>query len=152
MPYAEHRQCARHIYENFRKSFSGVEFRSLFWAASKASYPVLFGKIMNNIKKANPLAAKYLLEKNPKSWSRAFFEVNRGCEAVENGFSECFNAVIVALRNKPIITMLEAIRELVMEKMDIMRKLSAKWEGPICPTIQKKLEWCKDQHRLVNFY
>ncbi|KAJ9546572.1 hypothetical protein OSB04_019115 [Centaurea solstitialis] len=39
MPFAEHRQCARHIYENFRKVYSGVEFRNLFWQASKASYP-----------------------------------------------------------------------------------------------------------------
>ncbi|GJZ80795.1 pentatricopeptide repeat-containing protein [Tanacetum coccineum] len=30
MPYAEHRQCARHIYEGFRKEFSGIEFRLLF--------------------------------------------------------------------------------------------------------------------------
>ncbi|GJY89817.1 pentatricopeptide repeat-containing protein [Tanacetum coccineum] len=32
MPLAEHRQCARHIYKGFRKQFSGVEFRGLFWA------------------------------------------------------------------------------------------------------------------------
>ncbi|GKA17270.1 hypothetical protein Tco_0697107, partial [Tanacetum coccineum] len=30
-------KCARHIYEGFRKQYSGVEFRNLFWAASKAS-------------------------------------------------------------------------------------------------------------------
>ncbi|XP_071740697.1 uncharacterized protein [Rutidosis leptorrhynchoides] len=79
MPYAEHRQCARHIYENFRKKYSGVEFRNLFWAASKASYPVLFDTIMDRIRAANPNAATYLIERNPKSWSRAFFETNRGC-------------------------------------------------------------------------
>ncbi|GJV64239.1 hypothetical protein Tco_1475067 [Tanacetum coccineum] len=38
MPNAEHRQCARNIYENFRKQYPGLEFRQLFWAASKASY------------------------------------------------------------------------------------------------------------------
>ncbi|GJW78134.1 pentatricopeptide repeat-containing protein [Tanacetum coccineum] len=37
MPLAEHRQCARHIYEGFRKQYSGVEFRELFWVALKAS-------------------------------------------------------------------------------------------------------------------
>ncbi|GJX17295.1 hypothetical protein Tco_0218127 [Tanacetum coccineum] len=31
MPYAEHPQCARHIYEGFRKVYSGVEFKLLFW-------------------------------------------------------------------------------------------------------------------------
>ncbi|GJZ23138.1 pentatricopeptide repeat-containing protein, partial [Tanacetum coccineum] len=39
MPLAEHRQCARHIDEGFRKQFGRVEFRLLFWAASNATYP-----------------------------------------------------------------------------------------------------------------
>ncbi|GJT23606.1 pentatricopeptide repeat-containing protein [Tanacetum coccineum] len=62
MPLAEHRQCARHIYEGFRKQYSWVEFKELFYAASKASYPQLIGS---------------------------------KCEAVENGFSECFNSVLL---------------------------------------------------------
>nr|GEU89241.1 multidrug resistance-associated protein 5 [Tanacetum cinerariifolium] len=37
MSYAEHRQYARHIYEGFRKQYSEVEFKQLFWASSKAS-------------------------------------------------------------------------------------------------------------------
>ncbi|GJY12323.1 pentatricopeptide repeat-containing protein [Tanacetum coccineum] len=42
MPLAEHRQCARHIYEGFRKQYSGVQFKELFWAASKAGFGMLF--------------------------------------------------------------------------------------------------------------
>ncbi|GJS94129.1 multidrug resistance-associated protein 5 [Tanacetum coccineum] len=86
MPNAELRQCARHIYENFRKQYPGLEYRQLFWATSKASYPQLFNKFMDKIKSANPNTHKYLMDKNPKTWSRAFFEVNRGCEAIENDF------------------------------------------------------------------
>ncbi|GKD61343.1 multidrug resistance-associated protein 5, partial [Tanacetum coccineum] len=67
-PNAEHRQCARHIYENFRKQYLGLEFRQLFWAASKASYPQLFNKIIDKIKSANPNAHKFLMINNPKSW------------------------------------------------------------------------------------
>ncbi|GJX10250.1 hypothetical protein Tco_0200109 [Tanacetum coccineum] len=37
MPNAEHGQCARHIYENFRKQYPGLKFTQLFWAISKAS-------------------------------------------------------------------------------------------------------------------
>ncbi|GJX19265.1 hypothetical protein Tco_0221942 [Tanacetum coccineum] len=51
---------------------------------SKASYPQLFNKVVDKIKSANPNAHKYLMDKNPKSWSRAFFEVDGGCEAIEN--------------------------------------------------------------------
>ena len=127
MPLAEHRQCARHIYENFRKDFSGLEFRLLFWGAAKASYPQLFKKIMLKIKNANPKAHEYLEKKDANTWSRAYFREGVCCEAVENGFSECFNSVLCNVRDKPIITMLESIRVTVMERMNTMRRLSEKW-------------------------
>ncbi|GJY54244.1 calcium/proton exchanger [Tanacetum coccineum] len=31
LPQAEHRKCTRHIYANFKKKFSGVQFQKLFW-------------------------------------------------------------------------------------------------------------------------
>nr|GEU94836.1 multidrug resistance-associated protein 5 [Tanacetum cinerariifolium] len=127
MPNAEHRQCPRHIYENFRKQCPGLEFRQLFLAASKASYPQLFNKIMDKRKSANPNAHKFLMDRNPKSWSIAFFDVDKGCESIENGFSECFNGVIVNVRHKPLLTMLEAIRVIVLERMNKMREISRKW-------------------------
>ncbi|XP_071699745.1 uncharacterized protein [Rutidosis leptorrhynchoides] len=129
------------------KQFSGVKFRNLFWAASKTSYHVMFDTIMENIKAANLNAFKYLTYRNPESWSMAFFVVDRGCEAVENGFSECFNSVIVMCRHKLIITMLEAIMVIIMERMNVMRMLSEHWVGDIAPNIVKKLEVIKDQHR-----
>ncbi|GKD87122.1 hypothetical protein Tco_1358276, partial [Tanacetum coccineum] len=49
MPYVGHHQCARHIYKEFRKKVSGVQFRGLFLAASKASYPELFKKRDNHV-------------------------------------------------------------------------------------------------------
>nr|XP_043617627.1 uncharacterized protein LOC122589397 [Erigeron canadensis] len=147
LPYAEHRQCARHIYEGFRKRYSGVLFRSMFWSASKASYPQLFEKVMKDIKSTDPRAYDYLMDKNPKSWSRAFFKLNRACDSVENGFSECFNSVILSVRNKPIITMFEAIRSIIMERQDVMRILCLRWKTDISPSIQNRIEWAKDQQR-----
>nr|GEV11657.1 transposase, MuDR, MULE transposase domain protein [Tanacetum cinerariifolium] len=44
-------------------------------------------------------------------------------EAVENGFSECFNVVIVRVENKALITMLEAMRVIVIERMNTMRRM-----------------------------
>ncbi|GJZ03426.1 hypothetical protein Tco_0536701 [Tanacetum coccineum] len=77
--------------------------------ASKTSYPQLFNKIIDKIKSANLNAHKYLMDKNPKTWSRAIFKVDIGCEAIKNGFSECFNSVIVNVRHKTLLTMLEAL-------------------------------------------
>ncbi|GJY34050.1 multidrug resistance-associated protein 5 [Tanacetum coccineum] len=138
MPNAKHRQCARHKYP-------GLEFRQLFWVASKALYPQLFNKIMDKIKAANPNAHKYLIDTNPRPI--AFFEVDRGCESIENGFSECFNSVIVSVRHKPLLTMLKAIRVIVLERMNKMREISRKWNLRVCPNIKKRLEWLKEQQR-----
>nr|GEV68136.1 hypothetical protein [Tanacetum cinerariifolium] len=82
---------------------------------------------MDKIKNANLNVHKYLMDKNLKTWLRAFFEVDRGCEAIENGFSECFNSVIVNVRHKPLLTMLEAIRVIVLERMNKMREIHRKW-------------------------
>nr|GEU34957.1 multidrug resistance-associated protein 5 [Tanacetum cinerariifolium] len=116
-------------------------------AASKASYPELFHKIMDKIKSANPNAHNYLVDKNPKTWSRAFFEVNRGYEVVKNGFSECFNSVIISVRHKPLITMVKAIRVIVLERINKMRKISMEWNPRVCPSIKNRLEWIKEQQR-----
>ncbi|GKE54014.1 multidrug resistance-associated protein 5, partial [Tanacetum coccineum] len=141
---AEHMQCARHIYENFKKQYSGLEFRQLFWATSKASYPRLFNKITEQIKAANPGAYQYLIDKDPKTWSKAFFEVDRGCKAVENGFSECFDSVLVSVSNKPLLTMLEAIIVIVIERMNTIRKISSTWTDDICPSILKRIDLMKN--------
>ncbi|GJY05813.1 multidrug resistance-associated protein 5 [Tanacetum coccineum] len=110
--------------------------------------PLAFNTISGDkIKSANPNAHKYLMDKNPKTWSRAFFEVDRGCEAIKNGFSECFNSVIVNVRHKPLLTILEAIRVIVLERMNKMREISRKWNPGVCANIKKRLEWLKEQQR-----
>ncbi|GJY54221.1 retrotransposon ORF1, partial [Tanacetum coccineum] len=68
-------------------------------------------------------------------------------EAVKNGFSECFKSVLVSVRHRPIITMLELIRVIVMKRMNTMRYLMKKWSTDVCPNIQKILEHSKDQQR-----
>ncbi|GKC64938.1 hypothetical protein Tco_1097536 [Tanacetum coccineum] len=73
MPLVEHRQCARHIYEGFQKSCMGVELRGLFWAASKASYPNMFNKIMDKIKRSNPNALSRALRSYPNQYFLELF-------------------------------------------------------------------------------
>ncbi|GJT53171.1 hypothetical protein Tco_0988225 [Tanacetum coccineum] len=66
LAHAEHRQCARHIYANFKKKWNGLHFKGL-------------------------------VDRNPNSWCRAFFKMDRGCAAYENGISESYhNAIRIA--------------------------------------------------------
>nr|GFB23248.1 pentatricopeptide repeat-containing protein [Tanacetum cinerariifolium] len=68
--------------------------RRLFWAASKALYAQLFNKMMEKIRRANPRAHENLVNQEPKTWPRAFSNEGMCCEALKNGFSECFNYLL----------------------------------------------------------
>ena len=99
-----------------------------------------FLKYMDRIKALNPSTYAYLMSKQPKSWSRAYFGVGYACEAVEYGLCECFNSIIVDARKKPLITMLEEIRIYAMDKIAHINEESAKWTGAICPAIIRKMK------------
>nr|GEW71524.1 hypothetical protein [Tanacetum cinerariifolium] len=105
---------------------------------------------MEQIKAANHGAYQYLIDKDLKTWFRAFFELDKRCEAVENRFSKCFNSVIVSVRNKPLLTMLEAIRVIMIEGMNTMRKIFATWTDDICLSILKRIDLMKN-HTIDSF-
>ena len=73
VPAAEHRQCARHICANFLKRFKGKIFRKLFWKAAGSTIPQKFEYHKNEINKLEPLAYEHLMERDPKTWCKAFF-------------------------------------------------------------------------------
>ncbi|XP_052624931.1 uncharacterized protein LOC111911059 [Lactuca sativa] len=145
---AEHRQCARHIYANFRKTFSGSKFEDLFWKASKATTEAQFNVVMKEIGKLNPQVVVHLMARDPKTWSLAFFRVHNSCESVENGFSESFNSVILDARKKPIISMLEDIRIYVMQRMVTMKLTGQGWNAySVCPNIRIRLNMLQTERR-----
>ncbi|CAI9276504.1 unnamed protein product [Lactuca saligna] len=147
LPYVEHRQCARHIFQNLPKIFTGAIYHTLFWRASKATTEHAFKVVMKEIETLNSDSHQYLMEKDPKTWSRAFFQTGRCCDAVENGFSESFNAIIVDARKKPIITMLEEIRLYMMDRIYNMKLKGQQWGNHICPEITDKVNLLKKAQR-----
>ncbi|GKG22605.1 hypothetical protein Tco_0387908, partial [Tanacetum coccineum] len=53
---------------------------------------------MEQIKELDPTAHKWLVERNPNSWCRAFFEMDRCSAAFKNGISKSFNSRIIPAR------------------------------------------------------
>ncbi|XP_023760232.1 uncharacterized protein LOC111908649 [Lactuca sativa] len=150
MPYAEHRQCARHICANFYKRFNGEIYKTLFWQAAKSTTDQEFKNNMEKMKKLNNDAYDDLMKRNPKTWCRAYFETDRACEAVENGISESFNSAIIGARGKPLITMLEEIRLHVMERFDAMIRNTNSWKTIVAPNIIKKMrKWHKNMRNWI---
>ncbi|CAI9287636.1 unnamed protein product [Lactuca saligna] len=144
----EHRLFARHILANFHKKFKGECYIKPYWRAVKATTIPKFELAMEEIKSFDVGACDYLIKRDPKCWSRAFFKVGMGCDAMENGVSESFNVAIEEARKKPFITMLEDIRVFVMERLYMQKGKGLGWDLAICPTIRRKLD--SRHHMLVD--
>lgn len=85
-------------------------------------------------------AAEDLLKRNYRKWCRAFYTSMSSCDSVDNNMSEVFNAYILHSRHKPIITMLEDIREGLMERLYKKRDEVGKKDLLLCPRIQQQVE------------
>ncbi|CAI9289304.1 unnamed protein product [Lactuca saligna] len=140
LPRVEHRQCARHVYANFRKVFSGIEFKNMFWIIARSTVEGDFKLNMEKIKEVNPAAYDHLMARETKSWCMEFFKGGMACEAVENGMAECFNAIILDARKKPLLAMLEEIRLYMMERLFNLKQEARKWVNNVCPGAIKKMD------------
>ncbi|XP_074274099.1 uncharacterized protein LOC141597532 [Silene latifolia] len=143
-PQAEQRVCARHVYMNFREVFGGgQEYRMHFWKIAKSTTPNEFKENVDKLHAISPEAAANLMGRNYEKWCRAFYTPQCQCDAVDNNMSEVFNAFILNSRHKPIITMLEDIRESIMERLHKKRDFIRSKNLAICPRAQEQLEKAK---------
>lgn len=71
LPLAENRNCARHIYANFRKTWKSAQLKALFWQACKSGTPEEFDNVMTELKGYTPDGADWLMNHGPMTWSRA---------------------------------------------------------------------------------
>ncbi|KAF7153953.1 hypothetical protein RHSIM_Rhsim01G0142700 [Rhododendron simsii] len=107
---AEMRFCTRHLYTNFRDEHKGMELRKQLWATARATTVPDFQKAMDIMRSIDVEAYKWLAEKPTTQWSRSHFSTFNNCDILVNNLCEGFNKDIRKARDKPIITMLEAIR------------------------------------------
>ena len=119
-PHAEHRNCAKHVYANWRKEFRVKEWQKLFWNCAKAPYVSLFNYARAKLARETVEGARAITRLDPKHWSRAWFRLGSNCDSVDNNICESFNKWIIDARFLPIISMLEAIRRKVMVRIQEM--------------------------------
>jgi hypothetical protein len=143
----DHRFCVRHLYNNFSKEFKGKLLKDRMWAAARATNMAEFEIEMEKIKDINVKAWKWLDGHPKEHWSRASFSSYPKCDALTNNGCESFNSQILEFRDKPIITMMEEIRLLLMDRYIKMKSMIGRYKGRICPRIHKKLEIEKSNSR-----
>jgi hypothetical protein len=139
VPNAEHRNCARHIYANWKKRHRDQAYRKRFWACAKSSNRVQFNLNRAKLAQLTPDGARDMIQSGPEHWCRAWFREGSFCDLVDNNMCESFNNWIVEYRGLPIISMFEAIRAKVTVRIQVNRAMPAKWNGTICQKILKKV-------------
>ncbi|XP_028118242.1 uncharacterized protein LOC114315833 [Camellia sinensis] len=144
-PNALHRFCVRHLYNNFKGEHKGLVLKDLLWKATRATTVPVFTRVMAEIKEVDCKAYDWLVERPPIHWSRSHFNTFPKCDLLLNNLYECFNSSILEARSKPVVTMLEKIRLLLMETVQKRRNAMQRRNGPICSKIRNHLEKMKVQ-------
>ncbi|XP_072090669.1 uncharacterized protein [Arachis hypogaea] len=139
-PNANHRFCAMHIWQNFRKKWSDLQLKMCMWSCAKATTTQDFNAAMEKLKRINVGAWEYLHKISPKQWSRAHFSEYPKLDNYTNNNCEVFNAKVKKMRGKSIITMLEEVRCYVIRIMARNKKALVRYNGRLAPTQQSRLE------------
>ncbi|KAF2324486.1 hypothetical protein GH714_014736 [Hevea brasiliensis] len=142
-PNAEHRFC-EHLYTNFRGRFKGKELKDLLWNIARSAYIARMDYWLGKMEGKNPEAREWLRDRPCENWSTALFRTEACCDILTNNLYECFNKYILDARDKPIISLLEMIRSKLMKWLFKKKEDIKKWNGGICPKIQKKLNEMKE--------
>ena len=94
---------------------------------------------MHEMRKLDSKSHDWLTQQlQPKFWSRSHFRTTPKCDILINDHSEVFNSFILEVRQKPIIAMMECIRNLLMVMIMRNREKMNKEPAPICPRNSKE--------------
>jgi len=122
----EQRKCARHVLANWWKSWKGIE-RKVFWGISKSTFEAELKNNIQEMKKLGRACLDDLLWYNLDTWRKKYFQDNNKCDVMDNNMAESFNAWILLLRYKTIITMLEEIMVKMIKRIGNLRLFSNTW-------------------------
>ena len=86
-------------------------------------------------------AIQYMVE----SWCKAFFRTDIQCDVMDNNMAEAFNGWILDARTKPIISMVDAIKVQMMNKIWNKSQSVSSWIMDVSPNALKKLEKNKER-------
>ncbi|KAL6348003.1 hypothetical protein AAG906_037732 [Vitis piasezkii] len=137
--------CVRHLHANFKKDFPGKVLKDAMWSAARATTKNSFDFHMDELKKLDVKAYEWLVKLDVRTWSRHAFNPRSKSDTLVNNIAESFNAWILEARDKPVLTMMEIIRVMLMQRLQTKRDHMRRYEGRVCPRIYKKLERIKSE-------
>lgn len=104
-PMAEHRNCARHVFMNWKKSTNGLILKDLFWKCIKSTYHVEFNANLDELKAKDQKAYEDFIGRDITKFCKVFINPDSVSDMILNNTSETFNGYILNARGKHCIHM-----------------------------------------------
>ncbi|GJR01203.1 multidrug resistance-associated protein 5, partial [Tanacetum coccineum] len=95
--------------------------------AAATSMESVFLQKMEEFKMLNEKAHEWLVERNPNSWCRAYFEMDRCSAPFENGILQSFNSRIVGARGNLAFDNKDSITPSVRRQMEYNKRIQRHW-------------------------
>lgn len=149
-PTAENRECMRHLYSNFMKHYSGDVFTDHLYPAARSYTQGLFQWHMKKIFEFAPQTIEYLENHHNRIWYRCGFSENSKCDYLTNNVSESFNAQVKQFKGLLVHELVDRLRELIMEKRYLRKKVARLWEDGILPNVIKDLNVISNNLKVVK--
>ncbi len=149
-PQVEYRECMRHLYGNFMKHYTGDVFTDHLYPAARSYTEDLFRWHIQKIYEFAPAAIEYLETYHNKIWYRCGFSEASKCDYLTNNVSESFNSQIKNLRGLLLHELLDGIREMIMEKRYLRRKIGRLMPDGILPSVIKELNTISSNLRVLK--
>ena len=137
-PQAEHRECFRHLMQNFIKRYSGDTFGRMYPAA-RAYRTAVFDHHMEKKLEADSEVGKYLAQYHHLLWMRCAFNPAIKCDYITNNIAEVFNNWVKDYKDLPVTELADKIREMIMVLWDKRRRMGERFHGWLLPTVRLQL-------------
>ena len=140
-PEVEHRECMNNLVTNFKKTHRGKlkVFDEHLWAAAYSENPYLFEKHWVAMEKEEPAGTAYLRKWHTRLWTRSQFSTICKVDYVTNNLADCFNKWIEPHKSMNLDDLMDKLRQVLMIKWNLRRKIARKLQGLILPHIIKKM-------------
>ncbi|KAL2940308.1 putative surface-exposed virulence protein BigA [Bienertia sinuspersici] len=145
---------AKEIHELIRRGFrcvvkkgfvyKGDEMKIAFWKIVRAYNMKDYNKALAELKEKDEAAATAFLSYNLKCFYIAYFTSNVKSDVITNNMAETFNSYIINARTKHLISMMEEVRALLMQRVVTKRQEMQRSRQVICPRVQVILEKNKE--------
>nr|GEZ62541.1 hypothetical protein [Tanacetum cinerariifolium] len=138
------------ISDRQKQGWCGQTYKDLLWRAASATNVRDFEKCILELKTMNPKAHEWLNKIPAEHWARSHFSGRAKYDLLLNNIYEVFNGKIVGGRNKPMITLLEYIKEYCMKRIMNIQGVIDKCTGPLTYTSTRIMESIKKEAHLMK--